>query len=214
MLHTASELLIRGLERVTEIEPALSAWELYGAVRLPPADSATCANLDGLTVSDHDYPRGLLPSGTFTAPEAANPISRICAVYLLVLSRRAPRRQAHSAYMDRIIVGGAFRPSAFQAGHIPSCRESCECPALSSVAGARRWSLRLLSPLLSAEPRLCDAVMSDVIDRSSYDLTHVSVVSDYFPRVDLASREHGMHQLAQGRLLSRSQHCSPRRYRS
>ena len=43
MLHTASELRIRGLERVTGIEPALSAWELYGAVRLPPADSATRA---------------------------------------------------------------------------------------------------------------------------------------------------------------------------
>jgi hypothetical protein len=48
-----------------------------------------------------------------------------------------------------------------------------------------RWSLLLLSPLLSAQPRPGDAVMSDVIDR----------VSDYFPRVDLASREHGMYQL-------------------
>ena len=54
--------------------------------------------------------------------------------------------------------------------------------------------------------------MPDVIDRSSSDLTHVSVVSDYFPCVDLASREHGMHQLAQGRLLSRSQHRSPCRH--
>ena len=42
----------------------LSAWELYGTVSLPPADSATCVNLDGLTVSDRDYQRGLLPSGT------------------------------------------------------------------------------------------------------------------------------------------------------
>ncbi len=97
MLHTASELRIRGLERVTGIEPALSAWALYGAVRLLPADSATCANLDGLTVSDHDYPRGLLPSGTFTAPEAANPISRICAVYLLVLSRHDPATSHRAA---------------------------------------------------------------------------------------------------------------------
>jgi len=55
-------------------------------------------------------------------------------------------------------------------------------------------------------------VVSDVIHRSSYDITHMSVVSDYFPCVDLASRKHGMHQLAQGRLLSRSQHRSPRRY--
>jgi hypothetical protein len=47
-------------------------------------------------------------------------------------------------------------------------------------------------------------MISDVIDRSSSHATHVSVVSDYFPRVDLASCEHGMHQLTQGRLLSRS----------
>ena len=43
------------------------------------------------------------------------------------------------------------RPSAFQAGHIPSWRESCESYALSPVAAGRRWSLLLLSPLLSAE---------------------------------------------------------------
>ena len=42
------------------------------------------------------------------------------------------------------------RPSAFQAGHIPSWRGSCECYALPPVAAARRWLLLLLSPLLSA----------------------------------------------------------------
>ena len=42
------------------------------------------------------------------------------------------------------------RPSVFQAGHIPSWLESCECYALSAVAAACRWSLLLLSPLLSA----------------------------------------------------------------
>src|SRR5215470_9998065 len=52
------------LERVTGIEPALSAWEVCGAVRLSPADSVTCGDLDGLSVSDRDYPRALLPSGT------------------------------------------------------------------------------------------------------------------------------------------------------
>jgi hypothetical protein len=41
------------------------------------------------------------------------------------------------------------RPSAFQAGHIPSWRGSCERYALSPVAAAGRWSLLLLSPLLS-----------------------------------------------------------------
>ena len=43
------------------------------------------------------------------------------------------------------------RPSAFQAGNIPSWRESCECYALSAVADDSGWLLLLLlSPLLSA----------------------------------------------------------------
>jgi hypothetical protein len=44
------------------------------------------------------------------------------------------------------------RPSAFQAGHIPSRRGSCERYALPPVAVAAggRWSLLLLPPLLSA----------------------------------------------------------------
>ena len=47
--------------------------------------------------------------------------------------------------------GGAFeRPSAFQAGHIPSRRESCESYAPSPVADESGWLLLLLSPLLSA----------------------------------------------------------------
>jgi hypothetical protein len=44
----------------------------------------------------------------------------------------------------------ARRPSAFQAGHIPSWLESCECYALLAVTAACRWSLLLLSLLLSA----------------------------------------------------------------
>jgi hypothetical protein len=35
------------VERVTGIEPALSAWELYGAARLRPGDSVTCEDLAG-----------------------------------------------------------------------------------------------------------------------------------------------------------------------
>jgi hypothetical protein len=42
------------------------------------------------------------------------------------------------------------RPSAFQAGHIPSWRKSCESYALSAVADDSGWLLLLLSPLLSA----------------------------------------------------------------
>jgi hypothetical protein len=72
--------------------------------------------------------------------------------------------------------GADPRPSAFQAGHLPSWHRSCESAALSLIADARRWWLLLLSPLLSAEPGRCNAVMSD--DRSSSDATHVSVVSD------------------------------------
>ena len=47
----------------------------------------------------------------------------------------------------------AFRPSAFQAGHIPSWHGSCERYALSPVAAACRWSLPLLSRLLSTRRR-------------------------------------------------------------
>ena len=46
--------------------------------------------------------------------------------------------------------GSNRRPSASQAGHIPSRRESCERYALSAVTAACRWPLLLLSPLLSA----------------------------------------------------------------
>jgi hypothetical protein len=47
--------------------------------------------------------------------------------------------------------GGAVeRPSAFQAGHIPSWRESCERYALSPTAASSGWLLPLLSPLLPA----------------------------------------------------------------
>ena len=50
------------------------------------------------------------------------------------------------------------RLSAFQAGHIPSWQRSCECYALLLVAGACRWLLLLLSPLLSGwSEALCDA---------------------------------------------------------
>jgi len=57
-------------ERVTGIEPALSAWEVCGAVALPPADSVTCGDLGGLSVSDRDYPQVLLLSARSTAGPA------------------------------------------------------------------------------------------------------------------------------------------------
>lgn len=54
-------------------------------------------------------------------------------------------------------------PSSFQAGHIPSQRESCERDALSPVAAACRRSLPLLSA--AAASRACRAAASLVISR-------------------------------------------------
>jgi hypothetical protein len=48
--------------RVAALTP--SVWEVCGAVALPPADFVTCGDLGGLSLSDRDYPRLLLPSGT------------------------------------------------------------------------------------------------------------------------------------------------------
>jgi hypothetical protein len=50
----------------------------------------------------------------------------------------------------RIMVGGACRPSVFQAWHIPSCYMTCERPGVLATADACRRLLLLLSPLLSA----------------------------------------------------------------
>jgi hypothetical protein len=46
------------MEQVMGIEPALSAWEVCGAVALLPADSVSCGDLGGLSLSDRDDPRG------------------------------------------------------------------------------------------------------------------------------------------------------------
>jgi hypothetical protein len=42
----------------------LSAWEVCGVARVLPADSVTCGDLAGLSLSDRDWPRVLLLSGT------------------------------------------------------------------------------------------------------------------------------------------------------
>jgi len=52
------------VERVTGIEPALSAWEVCGAADLSPADSMTCGPLGVLPAGDRDYPRLLIRPGT------------------------------------------------------------------------------------------------------------------------------------------------------
>ena len=53
--------------------------------------------------------------------------------------------------------GADPRPSAFQAGHIPSRRATRECLRVLPTADACRWLLLLLSPLLSAAVRRTDA---------------------------------------------------------
>jgi hypothetical protein len=58
--------------------------------------------------------------------------------------------------------GAVERPSAFQAGHIPSWRGSYECYALPPDAAACRWLLLLLSPLLSVAsgPGACETILT------------------------------------------------------
>jgi len=56
--------LAEWVERVTGIEPALSAWEVCGAADLSPADSMTCGPLGVLPAGDRDYPRLLIRPGT------------------------------------------------------------------------------------------------------------------------------------------------------
>jgi hypothetical protein len=66
-------------------------------------------------------------------------------------TRDRPRPAAWQQYWQQSRWNGSDpRPSAFQAGHIPSRRGSCERYARSAVAAVCRWSLLLLSPLLSA----------------------------------------------------------------
>ena len=79
------------VERVTGIEPALSAWEVCGAAALPPADSVTCGDLDGLSLSDRDYPRALLLSGTQRARPASRGLAHAC--FLIIPEPERPRRR-------------------------------------------------------------------------------------------------------------------------
>jgi hypothetical protein len=61
-MNKSSELRIRCLERVTGIEPALSAWELV------PSGVLTCPELRGwLSVSDREIPVFTGVNGTLMA---------------------------------------------------------------------------------------------------------------------------------------------------
>jgi len=51
------------VERVTGIEPALSAWEVSATIRGLPADTLVCGTLARLTASDRELPPSLTQSG-------------------------------------------------------------------------------------------------------------------------------------------------------
>jgi hypothetical protein len=110
------------VERVTRIEPALSAWESV------PSRALTCPELRSrLSASDREIPVFTGVNGTLMARRSWPEPSR-----------------------------WSYRPSAFQAGHIPSWHKSSERYALWPVAAGCHRSLLLLSPLLSPamRPRL------------------------------------------------------------
>src|SRR5215831_8654138 len=93
------------MERVTGIEPALSAWEVCGAARVLPADSLTCGDLGGLSTGDHDYPWVLLPSGTERARVHPMVPFMLCDRGLIVRlcrpARGVARWLAHSGALGR-----------------------------------------------------------------------------------------------------------------
>jgi hypothetical protein len=71
-----------------------------------------------------------------------------CWCRSLVVDGRSGASRGHASVMRRPgsrWSGAVGRPSAFQAGHIPSWRGSCGCYALMPVAGGGRWPLLLLS---------------------------------------------------------------------
>jgi hypothetical protein len=87
------------------------------------------------------------PSGALTCPELRSWLSasdREIPVFTGVNGTLMARRSWTAP--SRI----TLRPSAFQAGHIPSWHKSCESYPLSPVADDSGWLLLLLSPLLSA----------------------------------------------------------------
>jgi hypothetical protein len=57
-------------ERVTGIEPALSAWEVSSAIRSLRAETLICGILARQAASDPESPPGLIRSGTTSLPAA------------------------------------------------------------------------------------------------------------------------------------------------
>ena len=153
-----------------------SAWEVCVAGHPPPADWLTCGSADTLPVRDRGCPLRLLSSGTQRARDLQirrsgqvvqdRPLRSVRWADIPELSARDRRcPAAWQQYWQQSRRNGADpRPSAFQAGHMPSWHGSCERYALSSVAAGCRWSLLLLSPLLSI--RLRGLSMSVVCDRA------------------------------------------------
>jgi hypothetical protein len=92
---------------------------------------------------------GPSPAGAVTSADRPGPISlgRL-RLPRLVLSRRVRFTNRFTEQSRRN--GLDPRPSAFQAGHIPSWQRSRGRYVPSPLAAGCRWSLLLLSPLLSA----------------------------------------------------------------
>ena len=118
---------------VTGIEPELSAWELYGAARLPPDDSATCGDIAGLTVSDRDYPQRLPLSGT----QRARPFSATRVIRIPTSWVRLPLPCQSVGFPALAVV---YRCDL---GHTPvgAPQATLQCPALTPVV------LSVLGPL-------------------------------------------------------------------
>ena len=103
------------VERVTGIEPALSAWEVCGVARLLPAVSVTCGDLDGLSASDRDYPWALFLSGTQRA-----------RVHPRIKRRAQPRMKQSESVRS---LGSTGRTSPNWAAVVPVCMAALLLPS-------------------------------------------------------------------------------------
>jgi hypothetical protein len=144
----------------------LSAWEFYGAARLPPGDSATCGDIGDLTVSDRDYPQALLLSGTqrarrplrpgLAAPWSSSPpselrITRVSPCVARGFESRASFMFAGCCWCRSLAVDGC---SGASRGHAPVMRRP-----------GSRWSGAVERPSASGvtQPQLVTFTSTEVV---------------------------------------------------
>jgi len=108
---------------------------MCGAAGLPPADFVTCGNLDGLCLSDRDYPRVLLPSGT------AGTAGVILIVGVMPAGPRLATDVAISPSRKWIFIGSA------QFLHLVSMRVVLDCGVVGPSGGYRMSGLRREGPV-------------------------------------------------------------------